>query len=688
MEPGQTPAGSAVEGTPFGRYRLVQLLGRGGMGEVWRAYDTTIDRTVALKLLPANFADDKVYQERFRREAHAAAGLDEPHVIPIHDFGEIDGRLFVTMRLVEGRDLQTMLAEGPLEPARAIAIIDQIASALNAAHRIGLVHRDVKPSNILIAEHDFAYLIDFGIARAAGEAGLTSAGAVIGTWAYMAPERISAGQNDPRGDIYALACVLYQCLTGQLPFPGDSLEQQLAAHLASPPPRPSAQSNTVPTALDTVIATGMAKDPDQRYATTIELADAARDAITTPLPRPSPPPAAPTMAAPRAGLDAALQRPPAAGGDGHAGPAGTVPPAAPTQLHTPSAPSLPVQPPEGPPPPAARKPRKHLFVALTGVVAVIAVAVVLVTVFSNNDHRRNPSPAGPARTTTATTPNTGPFTGTYRAEFGPELHMAGQPIDGGAAATSGTYDLRSVCGSAGCVATANAKSGPGLEPKLVFDGVGATWLSVDVASASAPLSPGFLKNCPPGAPSPGEIWEVITLQLQPDGTLSGEYTANSSNDCDTKRTVTFTRAGDVDVDSLPDPAGQAPRAASPAEALHGRYHHTRTFRGGDFQPYDEVVRTDCLRTGERCMSKFYAPDGTAGTALVFAGGKWTENHQNDGSCRGGTVHSKITAEYPLPQSPQNPITLLVGRSHLDNTGGPSGCARSFDIESKFQRTGD
>ncbi|WP_156746866.1 serine/threonine-protein kinase PknH/PknJ [Mycobacterium sp. E2733] len=295
MEPVQTPAGSVVEGTPFGRYRLVELFGRGGMGEVWRAYDTAMDRVVALKMLLPNVAEDPAYAERFRREAHAAAGLNEPHVIPIYDFGEIDGRLFVTMRLIEGRDLQTLLAEGPLEPARAIGIIDQIASALNAAHRVGLVHRDVKPSNILIAENDFAYLIDFGIARAVGEAGLTSAGAVIGTWAYMAPERISTGQSDPRSDIYALACVLYECLTGSPPFPGESLEQQITAHLTTPPPRPSAMHAGVPALMDTVIATGMAKDPDQRYPSTIELARAARAAITTPLPRTGPPPPAPSM---------------------------------------------------------------------------------------------------------------------------------------------------------------------------------------------------------------------------------------------------------------------------------------------------------------------------------------------------------------------------------------------------------
>ncbi len=191
-----------MEGIPFGRYVLLELLGRGGMGEVWRAHDPTIDRVIALKVLPPNFAGDKVYEERFRREARAAAGLDEPHVVPIFDFGDVEGRLYVTMRLIQGQDLQALLEAGPLPPERAVMIIEQIASALHAAHRIGLVHRDVKPSNIRVAENDFAYLIDFGIARAAGETGLTSTGAAIGTWAYMAPERFSTGAADPRSDIY------------------------------------------------------------------------------------------------------------------------------------------------------------------------------------------------------------------------------------------------------------------------------------------------------------------------------------------------------------------------------------------------------------------------------------------------------------------------------------------------------
>jgi serine/threonine-protein kinase len=274
-----------VGGTAFGRYQLLQLLGRGGMGEVWRAYDTSTDRVVAVKLLAPHLADDQVFAQRFRREAHAAAGLSSPHVIPIHDYGEIDGRLYVDMRLVEGRDLGTVLAAGPLDPERAVRIIGQVAKALHAAHQAGLVHRDVKPSNILLDDDDFAYLIDFGIAQAAAETRLTDTGGMIGTLHYMAPERLSsAGSVDARADIYALACVLYECLTGSPPFPGDGLERQVVAHLSDPPPQPSKSRPDVPEDFDAVIARGMAKEPRQRYATTVELAAAADDAITVPIP--------------------------------------------------------------------------------------------------------------------------------------------------------------------------------------------------------------------------------------------------------------------------------------------------------------------------------------------------------------------------------------------------------------------
>src|SRR6202022_4668232 len=160
--------GESVEGTPFGRYRLIELLGRGGMGEVWRAHDTSTTRTVAIKLLPPHLAQDDTFVKRFRREAEAAARLNSPHIIPIHDYGEIDGRLYVNMRLIEGRDLQQVLSERPLSPERAVRIIAQVAQAVHAAHKVGLVHRDIKPSNILLDDDDFAYLIDFGIARARG----------------------------------------------------------------------------------------------------------------------------------------------------------------------------------------------------------------------------------------------------------------------------------------------------------------------------------------------------------------------------------------------------------------------------------------------------------------------------------------------------------------------------------------
>jgi serine/threonine protein kinase len=310
--------GGPVDGTPFGRYRLIELLGRGGMGEVWRAHDTaTNNRTVAIKLLPPNLAQDDTFVRRFRREADAAAQLNNPHIIPIHNYGEIDGRLYVDMRLIEGRDLQQVLADGPIDPARAVRIIEGVAKALHAAHEVGLLHRDVKPSNILLDRDDFAYLIDFGIARAAEETRLTKSGNTIGTFQYIAPERLGTrAEEDARADIYSLACVLYECLTGSPPFASDTMAGLVAAHLNTPPPHPSTAQPEVPEPFDEVIATGMAKDPDNRYATTVELATAAHDAITTPIPGQArdlrtPPASVPNPAPPTPATEPTAQQQPA-----------------------------------------------------------------------------------------------------------------------------------------------------------------------------------------------------------------------------------------------------------------------------------------------------------------------------------------------------------------------------------------
>jgi serine/threonine-protein kinase len=274
----------------LGPYRLEGLLGRGGMGEVYRAFDTRRGRTVALKLLPPDVARDENFRARFRRESDSAACLQDPHVIPIHDFGECDGRLYIDMRLVDGTGLDQIIAAGRLDPRRAVALIAQVAEALTDAHSHGVLHRDVKPSNILVTRSDFAYLVDFGIARALDDdlTALTRSGATIGTLAYMAPERFDGGPHDNRSDIYSLTCTLAECLTGRRPFDATSLPSLMKAHLTADPPRPSLQRTDIPSALDDVIARGMAKDPSARYPTARDLAAAAQFALH-PLGTPSAP---------------------------------------------------------------------------------------------------------------------------------------------------------------------------------------------------------------------------------------------------------------------------------------------------------------------------------------------------------------------------------------------------------------
>ncbi|MEU3647302.1 protein kinase [Lentzea sp. NPDC034063] len=323
----------------FGPYRIEQLLGRGGMGEVHRAYDTAHDRFVALKRLSPGYHDDEDYRARFRREARIVARLREPHVIPIHAYGEIDDRLYLDMRLVEGSDLSDLIRDQTLDPARAVRIVDQVASALDAAHADGLVHRDVKPSNILVTSGDFVYLVDFGIARSVSPSatGLTASGSVVGTLDYMAPERFESGLVDGRADIYALACVLFACLAGRRPFTADSTAAQIWAHMNEAPPKASPLNPAVPAALDDVIAKGMAKNPADRYATAGALAQAAAQALTTATPPAGYPGFAPPVGKPELAAPA-----------GQPGPA--TPSAGQPALSTPSTPPGGQVAPAGPPP--------------------------------------------------------------------------------------------------------------------------------------------------------------------------------------------------------------------------------------------------------------------------------------------------------------------------------------------------
>ncbi|MBW0119437.1 serine/threonine protein kinase [Pseudonocardia sp. KRD-169] len=247
------------------------------------------DRPVALKVLPAALSADPEYRQRFRREAKVASQLTDPHVVPIHRHGEIDGQLFLDMRLVDGDDLSKVLRrDGPLDAESAVRVVEQVASALDAAHEAGLVHRDVKPANVFLTRGRpggprFAYLGDFGIARSASSSTLTATGTTLGTLDYMAPERFLGREIDARADVYALACLLHEALTARKPFSGDELPALMNAHLNLAPPRPSA-TRPVPGALDAVVARGMAKDPGQRYATAGELAQSARAALSGQVP--------------------------------------------------------------------------------------------------------------------------------------------------------------------------------------------------------------------------------------------------------------------------------------------------------------------------------------------------------------------------------------------------------------------
>jgi serine/threonine-protein kinase len=265
----------------FAGYRIVSRIGRGGMGVVYRAIDLRLERQVALKVLAEELAEDPGFRARFERESKLAASLDHPNVIPIHSAGEWEGVLYIAMRLVDGADLRSVLRQGPLPPKVAVGVIGQVASALDAAHAQGLVHRDVKPANVLVTQGgEHAYLTDFGLSkRVASDTGFTRTGVVLGSLDSIAPEQIKREPTGTFTDVYALGCTAFHVLTGSIPFDVETEEGKLWAHMSEMPPAPSERLPELGTAFDIPVRRAMSKRPDDRPPSAGVFAAALRQAL-------------------------------------------------------------------------------------------------------------------------------------------------------------------------------------------------------------------------------------------------------------------------------------------------------------------------------------------------------------------------------------------------------------------------
>jgi outer membrane biosynthesis protein TonB len=400
-------------GTVFAGCRIESEAGRGGMGVVYRAVQLALDRPVALKLLAPELASDAGFRARFQQESRLAASIDHPNVVDIYEAGEDDGRLFIEMRWVDGSDLRAEIDQrGPLEPRRAAAIVAQVAGALDAAHTLGLVHRDVKPANILLGQRlgaEHAYLTDFGLTkRVASAGGLTQTGQWVGTLDYVAPEQIKGGNVDARTDVYALGGVLMHALTGHVPFDRDSDVAKMWGHINDPPVAPSSVVAGLPPELDAVVLRAMAKEPDERYPSAGDLGRAALAAAEGREPEApermvavgeaAPAGAEPEPTIPKAPTTAAAAEPPTVAPPpppppppppGATPPAAAPPPPPAAPQHREPMPPPPPGPP--PPPPAARPPGRGGRIALLAVVAVVlllglAAGVLAATgAFSSSD---------------------------------------------------------------------------------------------------------------------------------------------------------------------------------------------------------------------------------------------------------------------------------------------------------------
>ena len=362
--------GDMPPGSVFAGHRIEAVAGRGGMGVVYRARQLSLDRVVALKVIAPTLIADDAIRRRFLRESRVAASIDHPHVIPIYYTGEEGGIAYIAMRHVAGDDLRTLVRRtGPLEPSRAARIAGQVAAALDAAHASGLVHRDVKPANVLLGQGDHAYLTDFGLTKhVLSEAGATKPGHWVGTLDFIAPEQIRGDRVDARADVYALGCVLFYMLAGRPPFTHEGDEARMWAHLTERPPLLSEAAPGVPEGFDDVIARALAKDPAQRFQSAGDLGRAA---------------AAATAGGPVAGRDTVV----ATGA------------AAPIEIDTRTAgtaiapPLLPLS-----PAPAQGRPSRRFAIATVAVTLVAAVAVGALAMRGEGDDGKANRPQQPATT--------------------------------------------------------------------------------------------------------------------------------------------------------------------------------------------------------------------------------------------------------------------------------------------------
>ncbi len=650
-------------GEEFAGYTIVRVLGAGAMGTVYLVQHPRLPRQDALKVLSADLTTDPQYRARFLREADVAADLSHPNILAIHDRGESGDQFWIAIDFVRGTDAAKLLREHypqGMPVGLAMPIITAVASALDYAHQRGLLHRDVKPANILISdaglESQRVFLADFGIARRVDDTGLTATNIAVGTLAYAAPEQLMGEPIDGRADQYALACTAFHLLTGTQPYDHPSAAAVITKHVMAPPP-PIGERRPELAALDPVFARAMAKKPAERFSRCQDFTNElhrALDAGAT-CPAPQLPRAHDTTLAPDVVYGPNVQFPPT-----QAAPVPSIPPLLPQPV--------PVQGSQ------AGKRRTPIVVgALVAVALLIGGGIFAAVKLSG--HHGAPAAAPPsAAPPSSAAASPGPFTGTYRADYGPTAYIDGEPA-GVDQAESITWGVRSVCRPTGCVATASRLSGAKAQvPAMVFDDVGGHWVAVALTTL-------------PCNDVPTEMWVVMFLQPRPDGTLSGEFSETSVAGCAMKKTVAFTRTGDVDVNGVADPASQAPRIASPAEALHGSYHDTATAAGSTHKDEnDYAVRTDCLRTGDRCMSFFYKPPKNTALPMVFSSGNWIFSHEQDDKCKtGGAYHWKTYVQFSLPQPPQDPITLLTGHGHTEQTGP---CATNGDFDEKLERTGD